>query len=394
MMKQLSIQRNRLVSLVSFLVFCFLIAGCNKKITRKPEKDFIYIGTFSNRGSKGIYVFRFDRKTGKLRFVQATTHEKSPSFVTITPNKKYLYAGCRGGIPPNKKWGSVVAYRINQKSGKLSYLNVRPAYGPGSCFVDTSPNGKMVFVANYVGGDLAAYKIDKNGMLSQVMDTIVHQGHGVNPARQAHPHVHSTVPSPNGKYVYASDLGTDKIYTYIVDYQNGSLTPGKPPFIKTKPGDGPRHLVFTNSSKYAYSVHEMGSSVTAYRYDAQNGSLHFIKRYSTLPKDYQGKNKAAEIHLGPKDKFLYVSNRGDNSLAIFKINKNDGKLTRIDIQKTHGDFPRNFIVDPLGNYVIVANRHSDNLVVFKRNQKTGLLTYTGEQVKVPVPVCVKWIRLS
>lgn len=375
------------------LLFGFLTMGMVKiNHPKSSKRDYIYVGTFSKRGSKGIYVFQFNRKKGTLHLEQTTTHEKSPSFVTITSNKKYLYAGCRGGINPNNNWGSVVAYKINQRTGKINFLNVRSAYGAGTCYVSSSPNDKLVFASNYDSGDLSVFKIKRNGWLSQMTDTIVHRGHGINPRRQKYPHVHSTVPSPNGKYVYASDLGTDKIYTYKVNYKKGTLKPGNPHFVRVHPGDGPRHLVFTKNSKYAYSVHEMGSAVTAYRYDQQDGRLQFIKRYSTLPKGFNGKNKAAEIHLGPKNRFLYISNRGANDIVIYKIDESNGKLTGTGFQRTYGKFPRNFIVDPMGQYVIVANRHSDNLVVFKRNTKNGMLTYTGEQVKVPSPVCVKWLH--
>ena len=359
----------------------------------KFSREFVYVGTFTERGSLGIYVFQFHRKDGTLTTVQTVPGKASPSFIAIHPSGKYLYAVQREGTDPAKDWGTVSSYKIDQETGKLTFMNEQPSYGADPAHVSTNPTGTLVFASNYGGGSLAVYPIGKDGMIGKATDVIQQEGSSVNKARQEKSHVHSAIPSPDGQFLYVSNLGTDQIFIYKIG-NNGKLTPASMPFVRTKPGSGPRHLEFSPDGDFVASAEEMGSTVSIYSYNKTTGALNFIERHSSLPKDYKGENTGADIHFDPSGKFVYASNRGDQSLAIFHFDDHTGQLSDMTTTSTMGKWPRNFLMDPEGQYVFVANRHTDNVVVFKRNQKTGALSYNGEEAIVPGAVCVKMLQLK
>lgn len=369
-----------------FLFVYFLISGM---IYAQHSKEIMYVGTYSTRGSEGIYVLEFDRARGKLKLVQTIQTLESPNFLAIHPSGNFLYSVNSGSLEDMKNSGSVSAFSIDKRTGKLTALNQRPSYGSGPCHISIDKTGKWAFIANYSEGNFVVLPIFDDGLLGSSSDSRKHLGSSVNPERQTKPYVHSAFVSPDNRFVIVSDLGTDKIYSYKLDVSDGRIIDGEKPFVSVKPGCGPRHFTFHPNGKFGYSAEEMTSTVGAFAYDKEKGSLTVIQdSVVSLPATFTGKNTAADIHTDPKGNFLYVSNRGLNALSIFKINK-DGTLQLIGQQDTKGKLPRNFLVDSRGEYVFVANQETDNIVIFRLDQKTGKLKYTGNQFKVPSPVCLK-----
>lgn len=347
-------------------------------------RETMYVGTYSVRGSEGIYVFEFDRKAGTMRPVQSVSNAKSPSFLAVHPSGNYLYSVNEGA----DKSGGVSAYAIDPATGKLQYLNSQPSLGGGACHVAVDQTGKTVFISNYGGGSLAVLPIQANGSLNAPTDSVQNAGSGPNSTRQEKAHVHSATLSPDNRFLYVADLGTDKLHIFAIDPKTSTVKPAQTPFVTVKPGAGPRHFTFHPNGKYAYLVEELISSVAVFSRDVQTGSLTLIQdAVATLPDGFTGQNTSADIHIDSSGKFLYQSNRGANTLAIFSIS-NDGRLTKVGDQPVEGKTPRNFLIDPKGEFVFVANQDTDNITIFRRDGKSGKLTYTGQAVSVPAPVCV------
>jgi 6-phosphogluconolactonase len=366
--------RKTLAFLISLIMTTTLLA---------QKKEYVYVGTYTTRGSEGIYVFEFDRAKGTLTQVQTSSELENPSFLDFHPSGKYLYVASEGDT------GAAGAYSIDPKTGKLKFLNKESSKGGGACHVSIDKTGKLAFVSNYGGGNLAVFPIQKDGSLKPASDLVQHEGKSINEERQEKPHVHSAFLSPDNKYLFVSDLGTDKIHIYNINYSEGKLKPAATPYIAAIPGAGPRHLTFHPNGKFLYSVQELYSTVGVLSYDDKTGAVKVIQdSVKSLPSNFTDFNKSADIHMDPSGKFLYMSNRGLDALSIFSV-KQDGKIELIGQQEVMGKAPRNFFIDPKGEYVFVANQNTDNIVVFKLDQKTGKLNYTGNQVKVPAPVCVK-----
>jgi 6-phosphogluconolactonase len=350
-----------------------------------------YFGTYTNNGkSKGIYCYKLDLATGKLTSVGVTEGIKNPSFLAIHPSGKFLYAVSEVTDAGGKPGGAVSAFALDRKTGQLTPLNHQSSEGSGPCHVSVDKTGKVALVANYNSGSIASLPIKADGSLDKAASAIQHEGSSVVPNRQAGPHAHSMNFSPDNRFAFACDLGLDKVMIYKVDPAKGTLTANNPAFARTPEGGGPRHFAFHPSGRYAYNCNEIKSSVTAFAYDANQGSLTEIQTISTLPEATQG-NSTAEIQVHPSGKFLYCSNRGHDSLAIFTIDEKTGKLTAAGHQKTLGKLPRNFGIDPTGAYVIACNQGTDNVAVFKVDQANGKLTPVDDPISVPMPVCVKFL---
>jgi 6-phosphogluconolactonase len=358
-----------------------------------PKELLTYFGTYTNSGkSKGIYCYKLDLSSGKLTEVGVTEGIKNPSFLAISPSGQHLYAVSEvseGGKPT----GAVTAFSLNRKSGQLTPLNHQSSEGAGPCHVSVDKTGNCVLVANYGGGSVASYQVNDDGSLRPAASAIQHEGSSVDPNRQKEPHAHSINVSPDNRFAFAADLGLDKVLIYKLDSAKGTITPSEPAHGATPPGGGPRHFAFRPDGRFAYVCNEMKSSVTAFTYDAEKGSLTEIQTISTLPADQQDLkgNSTAEIQVHPTGKFLYCSNRGHDSLAIFSIDEKTGKLTAAGHQKTLGRTPRNFGIDPTGAYVIACNQSTDNVAVFKVDQASGKLSQVGDLLNVPAAVCVKFI---
>jgi 6-phosphogluconolactonase len=345
----------------------------------------MYVGTYTKGSSKGIYSYKFQPSTGKLTAMALAGESSNPSFLAVHPNHRFLYA-----VNENNA-GMVSAFAIDSATGKLKPLNQVSSKGADPCHLSIDQTGKWLFVANYTSGSVAAFPINADGSLGEAAKTIQHSGKSVNPDRQAGPHAHVAAISPDNRFLWVCDLGLDEVLSYRIDPTQGGITPNNPPFAKVEPGSGPRHIVFRGDSKFAYVEDEMGATVTVFSYDAAKGTMNQVQVISTLPTGFSGTKSGAEIILHPSWKFLYTSNRGHDSIAIFKVDAATGKLTFTGTAPTGGKTPRNFAIDPTGHYLLAANQDSDSIVTFKIDQETGGLTPTGDKYEVGAPVSLIFV---
>lgn len=353
---------------------------------------FVYIGTYTKTTSKGIYVARFDAGTGKLGAPIMAAEAVNPSFLALSPDRRHLYAVSESaGMDFNgKPGGAVSAYTLTPSDGSLVLINTQPSGGKGPCHVSTTPDGKAVLVANYSGGTVALLPVRADGGLDAPSAVDQHEGHSIHPTRQKSPFAHSINPSADGRFAYAADLGTDKLYTYRVDTAAGTLAPAEPASVSLAPGSGPRHLALSPDTRHAYVINELANTLTTFAVDAQTGAMKALQTVSTLPAGFTGNNTTAEVAVHPSGRFVYGSNRGHDSIAVFKTDPADGTLTVVEHMSTQGRNPRNFAIDPTGRWLIAANQDGNNLVVFAVDAVTGRLTPTGQTVELGAPVCVRF----
>jgi len=358
-----------------------------------PGADyFMYAGTYTNKQSKGIYVWRFNSKTGKLSAAGLAAETVSPSFLAVHPNRRFLYAVNEISNYNGAKSGSVSAFAIDHASGRLTLLNTVSSRGAGPCHLALDKHGRCLMVANYGGGSVAAYAVGKDGRLSEATAFFQHSGAVALPERQGGPHAHCVSVSPDSGRVLVADLGLDEVLVYRLNASRASLAPNDPPFAKVAAGAGPRHLAFHPNGRLVYVINEIQSTVTAFSYNAGAGTLREIQTVSTLPKDFQGPNTTAEIAVHPTGRFLYGSNRGHDSIAVLAVDPKAGTLALVQNVSAQGKMPRNFAIDPTGNYLIAANQNSDNIVTFRIDRSSGRLTPTGEVLNVASPVCILFVR--
>jgi 6-phosphogluconolactonase len=349
----------------------------------------VYVGTYTTGKSEGIYLYRLDLSSGELKYVATTKGVVNPSFLALSPSRRYLYAVNEVEEFAGKKSGAVSAFAVDQRTGELRLLNQKPSLGADPCYVDVDARGRFVLIANYTGGNVTVFPVERDGSLGEPADMKQYQGSSVNRERQEGPHAHCIVLDPTNRFAYSCDLGTDKIMIFRFDARGGKLLPNDQPWAQVKPGAGPRHLAFHPGGKYVFVLSELHSTVTAFSRDPDSGTLQELQTLTTLPKDFKGQNSAADIHVSFDGRFVYCSNRGHDSIAIFAIDTH-GKLSPIGHESTRGMTPRNFAIDPSGMFLLVANQKSDNLVAFRRDQRTGRLNSTGQLVQVPSPVCLKF----
>ena len=356
-------------------------------------KYWVYVGTYT-RGSDsdGIYVFSLDTATGQAGPVTLAGRSANPSFLAVHPSNNLLYAVSEVAEYAEQKSGAVSAFSIDRMSGRLTLINHQPSVGAGPCHLVVDRLGKNVLVANYGGGSVACLPIDSDGRLGPATSFKQHAGSSVNPRRQAGPHAHSINLDPDNRFAIAADLGLDRLLVYRFDAGKGTLVENDPGWVSVDPGAGPRHFAFHPSGNHAYVINEMNLTVTAFGYDKQRGVLTSLQTISTLPPDATGERfSTAEIRVHPSGKFLYGSNRGHNSIVVFEIDAETGKLTRIENESTRGQTPRNFFVDPTGTLLLAENQASDNVVVFRIDQESGELRATGTIIEVPRPVCIRMV---
>jgi 6-phosphogluconolactonase len=349
----------------------------------------VYIGSYADAKDIGIHHFKLDFSTGALTAAGGASGVANPSFVAVSPDKKFLYAIGEAALK-GKKGGAVASFSIDEKTGALTLLSEQSSVGNGPCYVTADKTGKVVLVANYGGGSIASLPVGADGKLGEAATFVQHTGSSINKGNQAGPHAHSINVSPDNKFALAADLGIDKIMVYKLDPEKGTLTANDPPSADLPPGTGPRHFGFHPSGKYVYVCGEINSTVNAFTYDADKGVLKHFQALSTLPEPVKG-NSTAECQIHPNGKFVYVSNRGHNSVAVFQVDQATGKLTAAGHAPTGGKTPRNFGIDPTGQFLIAANQDSNNIVVFKIDEQTGMPKPTGNEVPVPKPVCVKFL---
>jgi 6-phosphogluconolactonase len=358
----------------------------------KTSREYlVYFGTYTDKGSKGIYACRFRPSTGKLTPPELVAETVSPSFLAVDPAQHYLFAANEIGDYQNAKSGSVSSFVIDRHTGKLTALNTVASGGADPCHLTVDKNGGHVLVANYTGGSVEVLPIKANGMLGDASDFKQHLGSSVDPNRQHEAHAHDVVLTPDNRFAVVADLGLDKLLVYHFDLGTGKLTPNDPPFGQVKPGSGPRHFAFHPNGRWAYVISEMGNTITAFDWDGSKGSFHEKQTVTTLPKDFKGDNSTAELVMHPKGRYLYGSNRGHDSIAVYAIDPGKGLLTQIEDVPTLGKEPRNFALDPTGAYLFAANQNSNTVVVFRVSPSDGRLTPTGEKVEVMSPVCVTFV---
>lgn len=371
------------------VVICFAFIGQIQ--AQKANHAYLIIGTYTAGKSEGIYVYDFDEATAKLTYV-SKVKTSNPSYLAVATNEQFVYAvNEKSDSTRFTTTGSISAFSFDNKDGSLKELNTQSSGGKHPCYVTIDKTGKWVIAANYTSGSLAVLPIKENGLLDTPIQVIQHVGSGADKARQQGPHVHSVVFSNDNKTLFVQDLGIDKIMLYHFDATTGKLTEALQPFIQSKPAAGPRHFEFHPSGKFGYLIEELSNTVSVLAKD-ENGIYQAIQTISSVPKNYKGGAAAADIHLSKDGSFLYASNRGEsNTIGIFSVDNLTGKLTLIGHQPVLGIMPRNFVIDPTGNFLLVANQQSNNITVFKRNTNTGLLTFTDVQIEVGNPVCLKWV---
>jgi 6-phosphogluconolactonase len=358
------------------------------------SKYFVYVGTYTEHDSKGIYAYRYDAATGQLDALGLVAESTNPSFLALHPQRPFLYAVNETGNYEGKKSGAVSAFAIDRSTGKLTLLNQVASRGADPCYLSFDRTGKHLLVANYTGGNVAVFPIQHDGHLAEASSFVQHTGSSVNHERQEGPHAHSIDLSSDNRFAVAADLGTDRLVVYRFDKSQGALAANDPPFIKIEPGSGPRHFTFHPGGKFAYLVNELRSTVTVLSYEPAGGILHELQTISTLPNGFAGENDVAEVQVHPTGKFLYASNRGRDSIAVFRIDAAQGTLTSVEDVPSGGKTPRYFTIDPSGSRLFVANQDSDNIVIFRIDPRTGRLTSTGEVLKAPSPVCVRFYQIK
>jgi 6-phosphogluconolactonase len=382
------------VLMLAWVGFPRPLRGETKKIPA-ASSYLVYVGTYTAGTSKGIYNYHFDPKTGQLTPIGVAAEVVNPSFLVTDPQHRFLYAvtemGQARGPDAYKTNGSISSFSIDRKTGALTFLNKIDSGGGGPCHLVVDKTGKMLFVANYGSGSVASFAIKPDGSIGERTGFDQHTGSSVDPARQKGPHAHAVVLSPDNRFLFVPDLGTDQIKIYRVDAAKGTFTPNDPPFATVKAGYGPRHFTFGRGAKFAYAVCEMGSSVAVFSYDPAKGSLTPVQTISTLPSDFKGVDNSAEIEVDRSGRFLYASNRGNDSITVFAIDPVKGTLTNVQVVPTQGNMPRNFAIDPTGRYLIAANQKSNNMVVFSIDPKDGQLKPAGQTLDISSPVDILFV---
>lgn len=346
----------------------------------------VYFGTYTRKESKGIYVARLDVATGKVTEPQLAAETVDPSFVAIHPNRRYLYSVSESG-------GSASAFSIDPASGKLTFFNKVSSKGGMPCHLNVDKTGRALVVANYGTGSTSCMPVGADGKLGEVVGFIQHSGSSVDKRRQMGPHAHSANLSQDNRFLVVADLGLDRVIVYKFDPAKAMITPNDPPFATVKPGSGPRHFTFHPKGKFAYVINEMASTVTAFKWDAKRGAFSEIETVSTLPAGTTTNNSTAEVVAHPNGKFLYGSNRGHNTLAVFQIDTAKGTLKLVENAPTQGEIPRNFSIAPGGKWLLAANQNTDNVSVHAIDQSSGKLTPTGQMLKVGAPVCIRYVAI-
>ncbi|MEI6240233.1 MAG: lactonase family protein [Planctomycetia bacterium] len=357
----------------------------------------VWFGTYTNAktGAEGVYIARFDTDTGTLTKPVLAAAVKNPSFLALHPTLPMLYAVSEIADAAGKPTGGILAFAIDERTGTLTKKNEQPSGGAGPCHVSIDRAGKVVLAANYGGGSVICLGIEPDGSLRPVVSGtpggfIQHEGSSVNAKRQEKPHGHSIYPSPDGRFAISCDLGIDKVLVHALDVTKATLAPHG--FGATKPGAGPRHFALHPSGRFGYAVNELDLTVTGFAFDPAAGTLTEFQTISTLPADVTDRTglSTAEIVAHPHGKFVYASNRGHHSIAMFSVDEPTGRLASLGVEPIRGKTPRNFVLDPTGRFLLAAGQDSNTVTVFAIDPATGRLTFTGTSIDVPSPVCIRF----
>jgi 6-phosphogluconolactonase len=347
-----------------------------------------FVGTYTTKtDSKGIYAFEFDVPSGKLSERGLAAQTPDPSWVAIHPNGKFAYAANEAG-----KQSTITAFSIDAKTAKFAQLNQVPAQGQDPCHLAFDKTGKYLLAANYSSGTVAVFPVQPDGKLGEPTAVVKNAGEtGPNKERQEGPHAHWVEATPNNKLVLVSDLGLDRVLIYQLDATKGTLTPNDPPAVGLAAGAGPRHVALAPNGKFLYVVSELNSTVTAYSFDVNTGASRQVQVVSTLPSDYHGRNDTAEIAVHPTGKWLFASNRGADSIAVFSIDRADGTVHAAGSFPTGGKEPRHFAIDPSGHFLLAENQNTNNITVFRIDYTTGALSHVAGADGIPAPVCLTFL---
>lgn len=367
-------------------IFAALLVLMTALSIAKADDPLVFVSAFKSREEGAIHAYTFDSESGTLTLAHRTTDVENPFFMTLSDDGNFLYAIHALAFGGEENEG-VAAYKVEGRSGKLSLLNRQSSKGTASCYLDIDSTGNAVVVANYSTGDVASFSIAEGGKLSKPVSYFKHEGSSVDPKRQKSPNAHSIVVSPDNKYVFAADLGIDKVMIYKLGAEKATLTPNDPAFAKLPPGSGPRHSTFHPNGKFFYVINEMTNTVSVFGYDSATGSLTDLQIISTLPEGSEVRTHTADLKITPDGKFLYGTNRGHDSIASYRIG-DDGKLTLLNIQPSLGKGPQNLAILPDGKHLLCANMPGNNVVVFKIDPETGELSAIGDPIEIPMPACI------
>ena len=370
-----------------------LFAGATEITAAEVDEFFLYVGTDSGGAGKGIYAFRFQPSTGKTISLGLASESTSPSFLAVHPDRRTLYAVNEAPVYAAAE-GGVSAFAIDAGTGRLKLINRVSSGGRDPCHLTVDQHGKWLLVANYGSGSISVFPIRSDGGLLPASVHVQHNGFGKDPRRQASPHAHSVNLSPDGRFLLVPDLGLDKIMVYRFDNITGSLEANDPPFVKVSAGSGPRHLSFHPNGRHVYLINELSSTITVFTYDAGRGSMREVETISTLPQGFSDKSTTAEVEVHPNGQFVYGSNRGHDSIAVFAVKGDKSILEPVEYTASGGRKPRQFAIDPKGNFLFAANQDSGDIVMFRIDRMTGKLTASDAVLKVPSPVCVVFVQVE
>jgi 6-phosphogluconolactonase len=385
-------QKRALQAMCAVPLLMLLLHGAGQP----AAKYLVYIGTYTDQASagRGIYAYRYDSASGQFVSLGVAAQTQNPSFLALPSNGGFLYAVNEVGDYQGQHSGAVSAFRVDRKSGRLTFLNGVASRGADPCYISFDKTGHYALVANYTGGSVATFPVNEDGRLGEASAFVQQSGSSVNRERQESAHAHWIEVTPDNHFAFAADLGTDEVRVYRFDAKNGSLTPNHPQSAKLRPGSGPRHVALSPDGRFVYVLGELKSTVSAFKYDPNQGTLFELQTISALPEEFSGKNDAAELVMHPSGKFLYASNRGEDAIAGFKLDSQKGTLTPVEHVPTQGKTPRNIAIDPTGSLLLAANQDSNNIVIFKIDSATGRLASTGQKLEVPSPVCIVFLPIS
>ncbi len=354
---------------------------------------FVFVGTYSTGDDAAIHHFRLDLSSGELAPLGATKTLDNPTFLDIHPNDDFLFASHEAEKLGSRPGGAVSSFAIDRTTGALSPINCQPSLGVFPCQLIVDTTGGYTLAANYQTGSVVVLPIGADGRLGPATDLVQHEGSSVDPERQEGPHTHSVNLDPQTGNVFVPDLGTDSVMGYRLDVEHGRLVANDPPGVKVAEGAGPRHFVFHPNGRHAYVINELDSTITGFNYDAESGALTEIETVSTIPEDFTARNRCADLHLSPSGRFLYGSNRGHDSIAIFEVDQATGRMTSRGHEPTRGEAPRNFAVDATGTWLLAANTGSGTIVTFRIDADSGALEATGHVGEAPRPSCLKLLAV-
>jgi len=373
-------------------IYIALITLLMNACSSPTQEYLVYVGTYTGTGSEGVYAYRFNPVSGEIKSIGLVAKTDNPSFLVMDANGKFLYAVNELDSFQQKASGAISVFSINKETAALQLMQQIPSLGAAPCHMSLDKSGRYLLVANYNGGNAAVFPIAGDGTLGQQSAFIQNSGSSVNTARQTGPHAHFIQVTNDNNYAMIADLGIDQVIVQKFDAATGTLSSSDSSNMKVTPGSGPRHLAYSPDGKFVYVLNELTSTISAFTFDQASGKMNEIQALSTLPDNFSGSNSTAEITIDAQGKFLYASNRGDDTIAIYSIDNSEGKLTFIDRIPTGGKTPRHFEIDPSGQWLFAANQNSNNIVVFKIDQTNGQLILQSEISGISSPVCVRFLE--